>query len=59
MIKECLRELNMKKNISLRFIRIRTTIVLIVSFLIINAFIHVQFYNQRKEAKLKAEYTAE
>lgn len=49
----------MKKNISLRFIRIRTTIVLIVSFLIINAFIHVQFYNQRKEAKLKAEYTAE
>ena len=33
----------MKKNISLRFIRIRTTIVLIVSFLIINAFIHVQF----------------
>ena len=45
----------MKKNISLRFIRIRTTIVLIVSFLIIN----VQFYNQRKEAKLKAEYTAE
>lgn len=49
----------MKKNISLRFIRIRTTIVLIVSFLIINAFIHIQFYNQRKEAKLKAEYTAE
>ena len=49
----------MKKNISLRFIRIRTTIVLIVSFLIINAFIHVQFYNQKKEAKLKAEYTAE
>ena len=49
----------MKKYISLRFIRIRTTIVLIVSFLIINAFIHVQFYNQRKEAKLKAEYTAE
>lgn len=41
----------MKKNISLRFIRIRTTIVL--------TFIHVQFYNQRKEAKLKAEYTAE
>ena len=29
----------MKKNIILRFIRIRTTIVLIVSFLIINAFI--------------------
>ena len=49
----------MKKNISLRFIRIRTTIVLIVSFLIVNAFIHVQFYNQRKEAKLNAEYTAE
>ena len=49
----------MKKNISLRFIRIRTTIVLIVSFLIINAFIHVPFYNQRKEAKLNAEYTAE
>lgn len=49
----------MKKNISLRFIRIRTTIVLIVSFLIINAFIHVQFYNQRKEAKLNVEYTAE
>lgn len=49
----------MKKNISLRFIRIRTTIVLIISFLIINAFIHVQFYNQGKEAKLKAEYTAE
>ena len=49
----------MKKNISLRFIRIRTAVVLIISFLIINAFIHVQFYNQRKEAKLKAEYTAE
>ena len=49
----------MKKNIILRFIRIRTTIVLIVSFLIINAFIHVKFYNQGKEAKLKAEYTAE
>ena len=49
----------MKKNISLRFIGIQTVIVLIISFLIINAFIHVQFYNQRKEAKLKAEYTAE
>lgn len=49
----------MKKNISLRFIRVRTAIVLIISFLIINAFIHVQFYNQRKEATLKAEYTAE
>ena len=48
----------MKKSVSLKFIRIRTVIVLIVSFLVINAFIHAQFYNQQKEAKLKAEYTA-
>ena len=32
----------MKKNISLRFIRIRTTIVLIVSFLII---MHLYMYS--------------
>ena len=37
----------MKKNISLRFIRIRTTIVLIVSFLIINAFIHIRKINYK------------
>lgn len=49
----------MKKSVSLKFIRIRTVIVLLVSFLVINAFIHAQFYNQQKEAKLKAEYTAE
>ena len=52
-------ELNMKKKIDLKFIRIRTVIILLISFLIINGFVHMQFYNQKKEAKLKAEYTAE
>ena len=52
-------DINMKKESSLKLIRIRTVIVFIVSFLLINAFVHMQFYNQKKEARLKAEYTAE
>ena len=49
----------MKKESSLKLIRIRTVIIFIVSFLLINAFVHMLFYNQKKEAELKAEYTAE
>lgn len=49
----------MKKNINLKFIRIKTAVILLISFIVINAFVHVQFFYQENEGKLKAQYTAE
>lgn len=40
-------------------ILIKTVIVFIITFFIVNGGIHFQFFNQKKEAMLKANYTAE
>lgn len=49
----------MKKSMNLKYIRIKTSVILVISFIVINAFIHIQFFYQENEGKLKAQYTAE
>ena len=49
----------MKSKKSLKSMKIRTLIVFVVVFIIINSFAHVQIWNHKKEEQYKAAYTAE
>lgn len=49
----------MKSKKSLKSMKIKTVIVFVVVFIIINSFAHVQIWNHKKEEQYKAAYTAE
>lgn len=49
----------MKSKKSLKSMKIRTVIVFVVVFIIINSFAHVQIWNHKKEEQYKAAYMAE
>ena len=49
----------MKSKKSLKSMKIKTVIVFVVVFIIINSFAHVQIWNHKKEEQYKAAYMAE